>query len=104
MIGWDDILDKDLSTNAGIYQWHYEDYSKEAVARGSTVVMSPMAHTYFDYHQFPIRNDGYHYFKFWRFLFEVYNWNPAEGIEEKYWDKILGVNACDWGMLNLQQL
>lgn len=52
MIGWDEILDGDVSKRAVVMSWREEiDGGGEAIRRGHSVIMSPTSHCYLDYYQ-----------------------------------------------------
>ncbi|MGP1436005.1 MAG: glycoside hydrolase family 20 protein [Phocaeicola sp.] len=52
MIGWDEILDGDVSQNAVVMSWREEvDGGGEALRKGHRVIMSPTSHCYLDYYQ-----------------------------------------------------
>ena len=51
LIGWDEILEGGLSSNATVMSWHGMKGGVEAVRQGHDVVMTPTSHCYFDYYQ-----------------------------------------------------
>lgn len=52
MIGWDEILDGEVSDRAVVMSWREEvDGSGEALRRGHPVIMAPTSHCYLDYYQ-----------------------------------------------------
>ena len=52
MIGWDEILDGDVSKRAVVMSWREEvDGGGDALHRGHSVIMAPTSHCYLDYYQ-----------------------------------------------------
>lgn len=51
MIGWDEIVDAGVSTNATIMSWRGVKNGAEAAKKGHDVVMSPTTYAYLDYMQ-----------------------------------------------------
>lgn len=52
MIGWDDVLDGDVSKRAVIMLWREEfDGLKNAIGKGHQVIICPTSHCYLDYYQ-----------------------------------------------------
>jgi len=51
IIGWDEILEGGLSTNAAVMSWRGEEGGIEAASQKHNVVMSPTTYCYFDYYQ-----------------------------------------------------
>lgn len=51
LIGWDEILDGDLSPDAAVMAWRGIERGVQAARRGHDVVMTPRSHCYFDYYQ-----------------------------------------------------
>lgn len=52
MIGWDEILDSDVSKRAVVMSWREEvDGAGDALRRGHSVIMTPTSHCYLDYYQ-----------------------------------------------------
>ena len=52
LIGWDEILDGDVSPRAVVMSWREEvDGGGEALRRGHRVIQSPTSHCYLDYFQ-----------------------------------------------------
>jgi hexosaminidase len=51
MLGWDEILEGELSKETAIMNWRSEKYGVEAAKKGHKVVMSPTAYAYLDYVQ-----------------------------------------------------
>ena len=51
VIGWDEILDGDVSETAIIMSWRGTEGGIEAARKGHDVIMAPSSHLYFDYYQ-----------------------------------------------------
>lgn len=51
VIGWDEILDGNVSETAIIMSWRGTEGGIEAARRGHDVIMVPASHLYFDYYQ-----------------------------------------------------
>jgi hexosaminidase len=51
LIGWDEILEGGLSSNAAVMSWRGFEGGIEAASQGHYVVMSPGSHCYFDHYQ-----------------------------------------------------
>lgn len=51
LIGWDEILEGGLASNATVMSWRGEQGGIAAARAGHDVVMSPNQYTYFDYYQ-----------------------------------------------------
>ncbi len=49
IIGWDEILNDELTESAIIQSWRGMDGGKEAVSQGRNAIMSPTSHCYLDY-------------------------------------------------------
>ncbi len=96
MIGWDEILEGGLSTNAAVMSWRGEAGGIEAAKLNHYVVMTPTEFCYFDYYQSshpaePVAIGGF------LPLEKVYQFNPCPASlsnEEKSY--ILGGQANLW--------
>ena len=51
VIGWDEILEGDVSQNTIIMSWRGTEGGIEAARKGHDVIMTPLSHLYFDYYQ-----------------------------------------------------
>lgn len=52
IIGWDEILDGDISKNAVIMSWREEtDSGSDALKKGFKIIQAPTSHCYLDYYQ-----------------------------------------------------
>lgn len=94
LVGWDEILDGGLPPAAVIMSWRGEEGGRRAAASGHPVVMTPVAHCYFDGFQDnpttePLAMTGY------LPLDKVYAYDPAPE-EMPGCDRVLGVQANLW--------
>ncbi len=53
IIGWDEILDGDISQSAVIMSWRGTEPGTKGAKLGHDVIMAPTSHAYFDYYQTP---------------------------------------------------
>ena len=51
VIGWDEILEGDVSQSTIIMSWRGTEGGIEAARKGHDVIMTPLSHLYFDYYQ-----------------------------------------------------
>ena len=51
LIGWDEIIDSNLTPNTNIMVWRNADIATNAVNCGYNVILSPGSHCYFDTYQ-----------------------------------------------------
>lgn len=96
IIGWDEILQKELARNTAIMSWRGTEGGIAAAQQQHFVVMSPTSHCYFDYYQSvnpkePLAIGGYLPVE------TVYSYEPVPkelaADQQKY---ILGVQANLW--------
>ena len=96
LIGWDEILEGGLSSNAAVMSWRGFEGGVEAANLGHFVVMSPGSHCYFDHYQGkgkdePLAIGGY------TALEKVYDFNPVPTQLNKQQEPyILGGQANVW--------
>jgi hexosaminidase len=96
IIGWDEILEGELSPGATVMSWRGTAGGIKASAMGFDVIMVPNNYCYFDYYQsqdfdkepFGIGGDVT--------LEKVYSFEPLEGLDEGQRKHILGVQANIW--------
>lgn len=101
IIGWDEILEGDLSEGATVMSWRGTAGGIKAAKKGFDVVMTPKDYCYFDYVQSPNLDK-----EPWTIagargkrvipLEKVYNADPLAGFEPGTEDHILGVQANMW--------
>lgn len=96
IIGWDEILEGNLSPGATVMSWRGVSGGIEAAAKGFDVVMTPCDYLYLDYYQSehadkePLGIGG-------RLPIEkVYSFEPYDGLPADARQHILGVQANLW--------
>lgn len=95
MIGWEEIAQANLDSNAVAQHWHSNDYASEAAAKGAKVILSPATKVYIDMQYDSTTRLGLH----WAAYIEVddaYNWNPETLLEGVSLDQVLGIEAPLW--------
>ena len=96
MIGWDEILEGELSPDAIVMSWRGSAGGIEAARQHHDVIMTPNSHFYFDYYQSldtenePFGIGGYVPVE------KVYEFDPYESLTEDQQKYILGVQANLW--------
>ena len=98
ILGWDEILDCGVSTEAGIMVWHKPEAAVKGANRGNPVVMALTGHCYFDAPESYIAGEppcaG------WIppiSLRRTYEWDPVPaGLTGDAAKKILGAHGCVW--------
>ena len=58
IIGWDEVLEGDVTTSTTIMSWRGMEGSIYASERGHDVIMTPTSHCYFDYYQADFKTGG----------------------------------------------
>lgn len=107
IIGWDEILEGELSKGATVMSWRGIAGGIEASNKGFDVIMTPDKFCYFDYNQCGTRNNPD--IPVWEDVDEplcawwgtlpiekVYSFNPTEGLDENAASHILGAQANVW--------
>lgn len=96
LIGWDEILEGGLSSNAAVMSWRGIEGGVEAASQEHEVVMTPGSHCYFDHYQGKGRNEPLAIGGFTP-LEKVYEFNPIPNqLNKKYEPYILGGQANVW--------
>ena len=96
IIGWDEILEGELTPGATVMSWRGAAGGIEAAGRGFDVVMTPNDYFYFDYYQSeeqdrePFGIGGYVPVE------KVYSFDPYERLTDAAKPHILGVQANLW--------
>jgi hexosaminidase len=97
IIGWDEILEGGLASDATVMSWRGEDGGIAAAKMGHDVIMSPNEICYFDHYQSeetenePLAIGGFTDCK------EIYEWSPIpEDLNEEEAKHILGAQANVW--------
>lgn len=96
IIGWDEILEGDVSQTAIVMSWRGKKGGIEGAKRGNEVVMVPNDYAYFDYYQSKdIANEPFGIGGFVD-VAKVYSLEPTEGLTPEESEKIIGVQANLW--------
>ena len=96
IIGWDEILEGELSPDAIVMSWRGSAGGIEAAKQHHEVIMTPNSHFYFDYYQSldtdnePFGIGGYVPVE------KVYSFDPYDQLTEEQQQYILGVQANMW--------
>lgn len=96
IIGWDEVLEGELSEGATVMSWRGVKGGIKAASLGFDAIMTPTTYCYFDYCQSsekelePLNIGGN------LPLDKVYGYEPLEGIEPSAQSHILGVQANLW--------
>ena len=97
IIGWDEILEGEISENVTVMSWRGNQHGLEAVKRGHNVIMTPTKFLYFDYYQTKDRSTeplaiGGHVS-----VEQVYSYEPySEEMTDAEKARILGLQANMW--------
>lgn len=98
VIGWDEILEGEISPNAAVMSWRGVSGGEEAVKLGHKVVMTPHTHVYFDYYQTnnPTEREPFGIGGFLP-VEQVYSFEPfSEEMTSEQRALIMGVQANLW--------
>ena len=99
IIGWDEIMEGDISQSATVLCWRGIEHGIKAAKEGHDVIMAPTAYCYFDYYQTdeektwnkPLLIGGYVP------LEKIYSYEPLpEELDEATRQHIIGVQANIW--------
>jgi hexosaminidase len=96
MIGWDEVLEADISPGAAAMAWHNPEAALQALKKGHDMVMTPYRYTYFDFYQSDPRLEPNITYAMLG-LDTVYAFEPTPpglGPEERR--HVLGGEACLW--------
>lgn len=97
VIGWDDILQEGLSTNATVMSWRGFEGGMEAVKLGHPAIMTPSLFTYLNFYQASPDFEPANRSAFVTSLKTAYSFNPIpESLTRKEQKNILGAQACVW--------
>ena len=97
IIGWDEILEGEISENVTVMSWRGNQHGLEAVKRGHNVIMTPTKFLYFDYYQTKDRSTeplaiGGHVS-----VEQVYSYEPySEEMTDAEKARVLGLQANMW--------
>ena len=97
VIGWDEILEGDVSQNTIIMSWRGTEGGIEAAQKGHDVIMTPQNYMYFNFYQSddianePLSNGGYVPVEY------VYDYQPVpKELTAEQQQHIIGVQANIW--------
>lgn len=97
MIGWDEILEGGLPSDATVMSWRGTLGGIEASRMGHDVVMTPYSHLYFDYYQSEDRDDEPFAIGGFIPLDTVYAFEPIPGpLRQRDAARIIGAQANVW--------
>jgi hexosaminidase len=96
MLGWDEILEGGLPSNAAVMSWRGAEGGIEAATKGHDVIMSPNTHCYFDYFQSKNTSDEPPAIGGFLPLVKVYEFNPLEGVPAESRKYVLGGQGNIW--------
>lgn len=97
IIGWDEILEGEISENVTVMSWRGNEHGLEAVRRGHDVIMVTKGSLYFDYYQIKDRSKepltiGGHVS-----VDKVYSYEPySDEMTDAEKARILGIQANMW--------
>lgn len=95
MIGWEEIAQGDIDSNAIVQHWTNPRYAKMAADKGARILMSPSTRVYLDMQYDSLTRLGLH----WAAYIEAddaYNWDPATQVDGIESTSIMGVEAPLW--------
>jgi hexosaminidase len=96
LIGWDEIMQGGLSSNATVMSWRGTKPGIEAAEAGHDVIMAPTRYTYFDYYQADKANEPMA-IGFYLSLQDVYRFDPApKQLPAAVRQHILGAQGQLW--------
>lgn len=88
-IGWDEIVDGDISRDWIIMGWRDQSKGREALQKGYEVILSPHTHLYFDYSYATTPTS------------KVYAYNPVpDDVTAEQVSRILGIQANFWSHID----
>ena len=96
VIGWDEVLEGNLSEGATVMSWRGVKGGIKAAAMGFDVVMTPTDYAYFDYYQSKERDKEPFAIGGHLPLEKVYNYEPYDGLTPGSESHIIGVQANLW--------
>ena len=95
MVGWEEIAQGDIDSNAIVQHWTNPNYAKMAAEKEARIIMSPSTRVYLDMQYDSLTRLGLH----WAAYIEAddsYNWDPATQVDGVDGSSILGVEAPLW--------
>lgn len=95
LIGWGEILEGGLAEGAAVMSWIGVKSGIQAAEMGHKVVMTPIGACYLDYGQ-NIPDDPYCYMGGGVTLRSSYNFDPCNGVPEKFHSYVMGLQGNLW--------
>lgn len=96
LIGWDEVIDENLSKNTTVMVWRNADFAADAVRNGYDVILSPGSHCYLDGYQ-DAPNQQPEAMGGFTPLEKVYNYIPGEILsEQERQQHVVGVQGNLW--------
>lgn len=95
MIGWDEIMQANVTTTAVAQHWSNAANAIEGVRKGAKIILSPAKKAYLDMQYDSLSKHGLH----WAAYIPVdsaYIWTPEKFIKEVPRENILGIEAPLW--------
>nr|WP_025069122.1 beta-N-acetylhexosaminidase [Bacteroides gallinarum] len=97
VIGWDEILEGDITPTATVMSWRGSTGGIKAAQLGHDVIMVPNDFCYFDYYQAKdTENEPYMAIGGYVPVEKVYSLEPTNGLKEEQKKYIVGVQANLW--------
>ncbi len=97
IIGWEEILEGELSPNATVMSWRGSVSGQKAAASGHDAIMAPKTHFYFDYCQSEDRASEPECIGGYLPVSKVYEYEPfTEEMSAEERSHILGIQANMW--------
>lgn len=97
IIGWDEILDGELDTEATIMSWRGSRGGIKAAKKGMKAIMSPSAKCYFDKIQSAeVEKEPRSFSRRILSVDSVYFYNPVKDLTEEEAENVIGVQANLW--------
>lgn len=97
IIGWDEILDGNVSGDATVMSWRGKEGGIKASRRGNDVIMTPLDYCYFNFYQANAEFQPPAMPNSLVTLHKVYSFNPVSGIQsKKQKEHILGAQCNLW--------
>lgn len=95
MMGWDEIVDANISSNAIAQHWRTAKNALKAAENGNKVVLSPAEKAYLDMKYDSLSKHGLDWAGHIP-LDVAYNWNPESYVENLPTEHIMGIEAPLW--------
>ena len=96
IIGWDEVLEGNLSEGATVMSWRGVAGGIKAAEKGFDAIMTPTSYMYFDFYQSQERDKEPFGIGGHQPLENVYSYEPFDGLKPGTEDHILGVQANLW--------